>query len=390
MTAQVEAGIDFRRALSHYPTGVTLIAASGPGEEPVALIVGTFTSVSLAPPLVGFLVDRRSTTWPLIRQRGRFSASVLRADDEHVCRAFATKAEQRFDHLAETTSAGTPRLRDTALWVDCDIDDVLPAGDHEFVLGRVREVGIDADGGMPLIFLRGGYGAPQIASLQAEVEGLGANLELADVVRPEIEAVAADLGLECAVSVAINDSVYCIAAAGVGSATRDSGTFVGAHFPLAAPMAPQFVLGQPEEAKQAWLRSGSRLVGEDMTALGTSILETVAKRDHLAGTGRRASQRFQAFIGDASDDGSDLSFSAVLQEVAARGVDPGLCMPVEELTEVVSLHAPVRDESGRVVLCLDLLGLSGEDNAELLVQYRDRLVQAAQRATLLIGAHLPF
>lgn len=90
------------------------------------MVVGTFTSVSLEPPLVGFLVDRGSTTWPRIRETGRFCASVLHADDEYVCRAFAIKAEGRFDHLTAVPGSGSPRLSRAALWVDCDIDSVMP------------------------------------------------------------------------------------------------------------------------------------------------------------------------------------------------------------------------------------------------------------------------
>jgi hypothetical protein len=47
--------------------------------------------------------------------------------------------------------------------------------------------------------MRDGYGAPQIASLQAEAPGLGPVPRMADAVRPAIEAVASDLRLECIV-----------------------------------------------------------------------------------------------------------------------------------------------------------------------------------------------
>src|SRR4051812_33291528 len=129
---------DFRRALGHYPTGVALVAAYEEDGNVAAMVVGTFTAVSLDPPLVGFMPDRKSATWPRIRETGKFSVSVLSADQEYICRAFAGKAPDRMQHLDE--SAATPRLTDAALWVECSIDAVLPAGDHDFVLGRVMEM----------------------------------------------------------------------------------------------------------------------------------------------------------------------------------------------------------------------------------------------------------
>lgn len=40
---------EFRRALGHYPTGVAVVTACRTDGDPVAMVVGTFTSVSLAP-----------------------------------------------------------------------------------------------------------------------------------------------------------------------------------------------------------------------------------------------------------------------------------------------------------------------------------------------------
>ena len=51
----------FRHVLGHFPTGVTIITAA-PEAGPVGLTIGSFTSVSLDPPLVGFLPGKASTT----------------------------------------------------------------------------------------------------------------------------------------------------------------------------------------------------------------------------------------------------------------------------------------------------------------------------------------
>lgn len=54
---------EFRNVLGHFPTGVCIVTAME-GGKPIGMVVGSFTSVSLDPPLVAFLADRSSTTFP--------------------------------------------------------------------------------------------------------------------------------------------------------------------------------------------------------------------------------------------------------------------------------------------------------------------------------------
>ena len=86
----------FRYVLGQYPTGVTLITATHPDGSQLGMVVGTFSSVSLDPPLVAFMPDVRSSSWPKIREAGSFCANILTAGQQDVCRAFARKEEHRF------------------------------------------------------------------------------------------------------------------------------------------------------------------------------------------------------------------------------------------------------------------------------------------------------
>lgn len=379
---------EFRRALAHYPTGVAVVTAVGLDDVPVSMVVGTFTSVSLDPPLVGFLADRHSNSWQGIRAAGHFCVSVLGAGHEHVCRAFATKAPDRFRHTTALTSSGRPRLEDAALWVDCEIEDVLPAGDHDFVLGRVRHLGVDDEGGLPLLFLRGGYGAPQIASLQVEAPGLGPVLRMADAVRPEIEAVASDLGLECIVLAAVDREVVMIAAAGFESAGGGSRTHVGSTFPLAAPVAAVFLAWASPEEQRQWLAEGARLAGTDVTEPAMASLEAVRARGHEIATGRGVSERFRRIVlGDDEQPREEepADFAQVVRAQLERH-DPALTLPLEQLSDVTAFMVPVRDLNDRVVLSLGLIGFTGAEDHTRLRQCLRRLETAADRATELIAA----
>src|SRR3954469_9414742 len=125
----------FRHVLSHVPTGVAVIAGDG-GEGPAGLAVGTFTSISLDPPLVGFFCDRGSTSWPPIRDTGSFCANVLAADQGDVSARFARKGGGKFDGLEWTAApaTGSPVLDGVLAWLDCRIAREIGLGDHTLVV----------------------------------------------------------------------------------------------------------------------------------------------------------------------------------------------------------------------------------------------------------------
>lgn len=147
----------FRGVLGHVPTGVVVVAAFS-GDQPVGLAVGSFFSVSLSPALVGWCPDKRSSSWPAIRASGAFCVSVLAEDQRSICERLAKKGEAKFAGIAwERTTTGAVRIPHAHAWIDCDIEVVHDAGDHEICVGRVRELGLDRPS-RPLVFYRGGYG----------------------------------------------------------------------------------------------------------------------------------------------------------------------------------------------------------------------------------------
>ncbi len=146
----------FRQVLGHFPTGVTVITAD-PGGQPVGLTIGSFTSVSLEPPLVGFLPGKSSTSWPDIERAGHFCVNVLAVEQGELCWRFAKDLDEKFDGVAwRPAASGAPILDDVLAWIDCRIERVVDAGDHWFVLGEVLD--LDAKEGSPLLFFRGKLG----------------------------------------------------------------------------------------------------------------------------------------------------------------------------------------------------------------------------------------
>ena len=148
----------FRRVLGHYPTGVCVVAATELDGRRVGMVVGSFTSVSLEPPLVAFFPDRTSTSWPRIERAGKFCVNVLAGGQRELCQRFAAKGGDKFAGVAHHLSAnGSPVLDGVVAWIDCSLEAVHDAGDHFIVLGRVCAFDV-ARGDQPLLFFRGAYG----------------------------------------------------------------------------------------------------------------------------------------------------------------------------------------------------------------------------------------
>jgi 3-hydroxy-9,10-secoandrosta-1,3,5(10)-triene-9,17-dione monooxygenase reductase component len=157
LSASIE-GKFFRQIMGHYPTGVCVITAIEANGGATGMVVGSFTSVSLHPPLVAFLPAQGSTSWPRIEAAGRFCVNVLADDQEALCRTFSGPSEDRFTGIEyQLTEGGVPVLEGALAWIECDLHAVHEAGDHFIVLGAVRALDVQRDG-KPLLFFKGGYG----------------------------------------------------------------------------------------------------------------------------------------------------------------------------------------------------------------------------------------
>ncbi len=149
----------FRDVLGHFPTSVVAITTATSDQRPHGMIVGTFTSVSLDPPLVSFLADRSSSTLATLREAGRFCANALAGNQEPLSRRMSTRSgAERFEGLPwQPSPLGNPVLDGIVAWVDCTVVQVVEIGDHHLVVGRVSELKIESVR-TPLLFFRGGYG----------------------------------------------------------------------------------------------------------------------------------------------------------------------------------------------------------------------------------------
>ena len=149
-----------RAALSHFATGVTVVTSLDADGERVGTTANAVTSLSLDPPLILVCFDRASETLAAIRARGTFGVNVLAAHHEPISTAFARRGS---NDVWETvphgpSDSGVPRLDEAIAHLDCAVEQRLPGGDHEIVVGRVQAVATSArEDHRPLLFYRGAY-----------------------------------------------------------------------------------------------------------------------------------------------------------------------------------------------------------------------------------------
>lgn len=143
----------FKDALSRFATGVTIVSGMEDG-EPVGFSCQSFVSLSIDPPFVAVAPARTSTSWPRIARAGSFCVNVLGEHQLELCRGFALSGGKKFDGVEwrRSPATGSPLIEGCLAWVDCDVELVHDAGDHELIMGRVLDLG--TSDGAPLLFFR--------------------------------------------------------------------------------------------------------------------------------------------------------------------------------------------------------------------------------------------
>jgi flavin reductase (DIM6/NTAB) family NADH-FMN oxidoreductase RutF len=147
---------DFRRVLSHFTTGVTIVTTCDADGRPTGLTASAFCSVSLDPPLVLICVDHKSQSYPSLRERGCFAINILHAGQEDISRRFASTRLDKFDGVPHTLSPlGLPLVHGAIARLECTTVSTHVEGDHTIFVGRVERA--EAPSGRPLVYFMGKY-----------------------------------------------------------------------------------------------------------------------------------------------------------------------------------------------------------------------------------------
>ena len=156
-----DAGLDaraLRHALGHYATGVTIVTTRTPAGAHTGVTVNSFTSVSLAPPLVLFCLAMRSSLLTAFEHAGHFAVNVLAKKQQALSNRFAKPSSNTWDDVPYRVGADGCAILTGALGAfECERHDLHPCGDHLIVVGRVLRFET-VDMADPLAFFQGSYG----------------------------------------------------------------------------------------------------------------------------------------------------------------------------------------------------------------------------------------
>lgn len=148
--------MELRRALGTFATGVAVVTTMDEDGAPRGFTANSFTSVSLDPPLILICVAKTAASRPVFESAESYAVNILCEDQKAISASFASRGVDRFGAVAWGPRAtGAPVLEGVVAWLDCRMHQVVDAGDHVILIGRV--VAFDYTGSSPLGFCRGAY-----------------------------------------------------------------------------------------------------------------------------------------------------------------------------------------------------------------------------------------
>lgn len=152
----------FRRAMSLFPTGVTIVSTRREGTE-YAMTASSFTSVSLEPLQVLVCVARSTRFHPAVLDAGVWGVSFLAAHQVELSRRFAAHGRDLDESLEGVAyhagpSTGVPLIDGALVTLECRSTATYDGGDHSIVVGEVLDIVLGDDPAPALVFHQGSYG----------------------------------------------------------------------------------------------------------------------------------------------------------------------------------------------------------------------------------------
>lgn len=135
---------DFRRCMSEFATGVTVVTTLDDEDNVHGMSANSFTSVCLEPPLVLVCVAHNTNTYRYIESRRCFGINILSAQQVTIGKYFARRPADRHGDVeydySITPGCGVPALKGALAFLGCEVFSSHIYGDHTIYIGEVKEI----------------------------------------------------------------------------------------------------------------------------------------------------------------------------------------------------------------------------------------------------------
>jgi flavin reductase (DIM6/NTAB) family NADH-FMN oxidoreductase RutF len=146
----------FRRVCGKFATGITIVTVLDSLGAPHGMTANSFTSVSLAPPLILVSIDIKASILDRFRHATRFAINVLGEEHRELSSRFARSGQDRFEEVSWTPGeTGAPILAGMLATLECAVTQMVEAGDHVVVIGEALHATWRE--GRPLLYFNSGY-----------------------------------------------------------------------------------------------------------------------------------------------------------------------------------------------------------------------------------------
>lgn len=154
-----------RDAFGCFMTGVTVVTTFDRDGKPLGFTANSFSSVSLDPPLVLVSIARTSRNYAHFQTATGFAINILAEGQKDISATFARPVEDRFAGLGWAPGPfGAPVIEGVSAWFDCALSQIVEAGDHAILIGRVEAFAASQEPGLG--YYRGAYITPAATSAQ--------------------------------------------------------------------------------------------------------------------------------------------------------------------------------------------------------------------------------
>ncbi len=134
---------ELKEVMRLLPYPVTVVTAVASNRKR-GITIGSFTSLSMNPPLISFNVTIESQMHEILVEAERFVVHIPGSGQQELCTRFAIpdqSDQEQFEGIQyEQENNGPPVLDGVIAEVHCKVYKLIEAGDHSVIIGEVESI----------------------------------------------------------------------------------------------------------------------------------------------------------------------------------------------------------------------------------------------------------